>query len=212
MLYLHSFNRFILISLMLLGLSISSANAAIVGFLDNGTYTTDTFSGLDWLDASASNGRSFDDVSGNFGVGGDFEGWRYASTDEVTLFWDKAGGTPLFTGPVTGHEDWIGDLIDLWGSTDGNTLFTQVLAITGTPHDTESAGVWYANISDNTDDTLNDYAKTLNGFVLEANPRNNFGSALVRNTVPAVPIPAAVWLFGTALIGLVGFGKRRKTV
>jgi hypothetical protein len=27
----------------------------------------------------------------------------------------------------------------------------------------------------------------------------------------AVPVPAAVWLFGTALIGLVGFGKRRKT-
>ena len=25
-----------------------------------------------------------------------------------------------------------------------------------------------------------------------------------------VPVPAAVWLFGTALIGLVGFGKRRK--
>ena len=27
-----------------------------------------------------------------------------------------------------------------------------------------------------------------------------------------VPLPAAVWLFGTALIGLVGFSKRRKTV
>ena len=26
----------------------------------------------------------------------------------------------------------------------------------------------------------------------------------------AVPVPAAVWLFGTALIGLVGFGRRRK--
>jgi len=26
----------------------------------------------------------------------------------------------------------------------------------------------------------------------------------------AIPVPAAVWLFGTALIGLVGFGKRRK--
>jgi len=25
-----------------------------------------------------------------------------------------------------------------------------------------------------------------------------------------VPVPAAIWLFGTALIGLVGFGKRRK--
>ena len=30
--------------------------------------------------------------------------------------------------------------------------------------------------------------------------------------VSVVPVPAAVWLFGTALIGLVGFGKRRKTV
>jgi hypothetical protein len=29
-------------------------------------------------------------------------------------------------------------------------------------------------------------------------------------TIPAVPLPAAVWLFGTALIGLAGFGKRRK--
>ncbi len=28
--------------------------------------------------------------------------------------------------------------------------------------------------------------------------------------VSAVPVPAAVWLFGTALIGLVGFSKRRK--
>ena len=29
-------------------------------------------------------------------------------------------------------------------------------------------------------------------------------------SVPAVPVPAAVWLFGTALIGLMGFNKRRK--
>ena len=27
-----------------------------------------------------------------------------------------------------------------------------------------------------------------------------------------VPVPAAAWLFGTALIGLVGFSKRRKAV
>ena len=34
--------------------------------------------------------------------------------------------------------------------------------------------------------------------------------ALAAASVSAVPIPAAVWLFGTALIGLVGFSKRRK--
>lgn len=28
--------------------------------------------------------------------------------------------------------------------------------------------------------------------------------------IPEIPVPGALWLFGTALIGLVGFGKRRK--
>ena len=36
-----------------------------------------------------------------------------------------------------------------------------------------------------------------------------FGSLSDVGTVGAVPIPAAVWLFGTALIGLVGFGRRK---
>ncbi len=34
------------------------------------------------------------------------------------------------------------------------------------------------------------------------------GSALL----PAVPIPGAVWLFGTALFGLIGFGRRSKAI
>ncbi len=42
----------------------------------------------------------------------------------------------------------------------------------------------------------------------------NNGEALdgsvVISDLPAVPVPAAVWLFGTALIGLVGFSKRRR--
>ena len=29
-------------------------------------------------------------------------------------------------------------------------------------------------------------------------------------TASAIPVPAAVWLFGTALVGLVGFSRRRK--
>ena len=40
----------------------------------------------------------------------------------------------------------------------------------------------------------------------------NFPGGEIRGQVmvSVVPIPAAIWLFGTALIGLVGFGKRRK--
>lgn len=40
-------------------------------------------------------------------------------------------------------------------------------------------------------------------LVLDPNRRVRFDGV--------VPVPAAVWLFGTALIGLFGFGKRRKT-
>ncbi len=36
---------------------------------------------------------------------------------------------------------------------------------------------------------------------------------LVANTTSStVPVPAAIWLFGTALIGLVGYGKRKSKV
>ncbi len=33
----------------------------------------------------------------------------------------------------------------------------------------------------------------------------------IMHSVSAVPVPAAAWLFGTALAGLIGFGRRRST-
>ena len=40
----------------------------------------------------------------------------------------------------------------------------------------------------------------------------NFGGGEIRGQVMAsmVPVPAAIWLFGTALIGLVGIARKRK--
>ena len=51
------------------------------------------------------------------------------------------------------------------------------------------------------------------GFTLNPpsiTPANfSVGVTLVRS-VSAIPIPAAAWLFGTALVRLIGIGKRRK--
>ena len=47
----------------------------------------------------------------------------------------------------------------------------------------------------------------------EFSPGNNdrfFIDNFSAYSVSPIPVPAAVWLFGTALIGLVGFSKRRK--
>ena len=44
------------------------------------------------------------------------------------------------------------------------------------------------------------------------NPGNLYGSFLVRDTAMiATPIPAAIWLVGSALAGLVGFAGRKPT-
>jgi len=39
---------------------------------------------------------------------------------------------------------------------------------------------------------------------------SEFSDIIIQGYFQVVPVPAAVWLFGTALIGLVGFSKRKK--
>ena len=52
--------------------------------------------------------------------------------------------------------------------------------------------------------------RDFNGGVLD-NDLNDFVFAdTYEISVSAVPVPAALWLFGTALVSLVGFSKRRK--
>ncbi len=49
------------------------------------------------------------------------------------------------------------------------------------------AGLWYVNIHSDL-----------------------FPAGEIRGQVNVVPVPAALWLFGTALAGLIGFGKQKK--
>lgn len=64
--------------------SIVSADDPVFGI---GSITRDTDTGLEWLDLHHSSGRTLADVVLQFGQGGDFEGFRYASLLEVdTLF------------------------------------------------------------------------------------------------------------------------------
>jgi hypothetical protein len=52
------------------------------------------------------------------------------------------------------------------------------------------------------------------GGLNQTDPDSNttfyYNGSVALQDIGVVPAPAAVWLFGTALIGLVGFGKRRK--
>lgn len=51
--------------------------------------TKDSVSGLEWLDVNLSLGRSFLEISSQFGSNGDFEGFRYASVSDFNILFDN---------------------------------------------------------------------------------------------------------------------------
>lgn len=179
------------------------AGQAHSALVDNGVVTTDTSSGLNWLDLSESLGLSYDYVSSQFGSGGDFVGYRHATRDETEDFFANAG----IVGVTNGYNDFnyqpILDLAALLGTplnppttgvrgvfdeflTSNNTYSTWVPLVN---HTNLTGVIGYSN------STPDSSGSTTGHFLVSVSP---------------VPVPAAVWLFGTALLGLVGFSKRRQ--
>ena len=85
----------------------------------SGALTRDTDQGLDFLDITFSIGRSFDDVSDEFGPEGDFAGFRYALQSEMISLVNNFGFSPVVTAGrlVTGNtrSDQLSGLVDLLG-------------------------------------------------------------------------------------------------
>jgi len=52
---------------------------------------------------------------------------------------------------------------------------------------------------------------SLSGFMFNDTDQGLRIATNLQTELSAVPIPPAIWLFGSALLGLVGFSKRRKS-
>ena len=99
------FTRISLLSLVLGLIPVLGGAATLVpvtdptapGGADN--VTRDLATGLEWLDLTTSLGLSYDDVQLQFGPGGGFEGWRHATTAEVTTLFLSSAGLTLGTQP-----------------------------------------------------------------------------------------------------------------
>ena len=102
----------------------------------------------------------------------------------------------ILTLDITGNHEAVAEDTEFWYSLDGGNNWSMEDIggqIIGAALD--------LNVSWITD-TLD--------YTIKAGP-NGGEMYLSAMTVSPVPVPAAVWLFGTALLGLVGFNKRRKT-
>ncbi len=214
------------------------ALAAPTDFIDHGHYTTDTNNGLDWLDVTISVNQSYNYVSSQFGSGGEYEGWRYATGVEFNRMvssWTGSVIADTYYLRVTHPEGNIDGLHFLLGS----TLDTYNVHVYGLTYDerfhSEEGATWdytlgtiddlhvdrfgltrdavrsAAYISDN--DIYRSYDDKT---VAHSNPRYewerdyNIGNYLVRDTLAPVPVPAAVWLMGSGLLGLLGYSRHRK--
>ena len=196
---------------------------AWAAFIDRGTYLTDTTSGLDWLDVTASVNRSYNDVSSQFGVGGDFAGWRYATGLEFN------GLVGHWTGvmPSGNVSPWVADAGDGLVAALGSTMDSMYISLYGMTYDA-SKGVaegaamdattgliadiflgyrQYAQLFDREEVAPLDYSLTYAGSAEDSAKWLEIGSFLVRQSAP-IPEPTTIALLGLGLAGLC-FSRRK---
>jgi len=180
--------------------------------------TYDSSTGTQWLDVTVTANRSYSDVSTKFGVGEEFEGWRYASYLAVSTFWNSFGGNSNNYDGWSTQNNGLSDLIlPYWGDTycslnscnagDGYTValvsnngefIHRQRGVALTDSFENGQAIHYAS-SDIT--ATYDFMDTYYIEVNDDYPVQYIGSALIRYGAPPspVPIPAAIWLFGSGL-------------
>ena len=175
----------------------TASNSASIDIIDNGDYTTDSISGLDWLDLTITRGMSYNQVIADINFEGTLSGWRYATVTELTALisnsqwrtdsnsqlWSYLGGTLAI-----GYADFINGI---YGSVINSSVPNAQLYII------RSNG--------------NRYFRPLNSYLDPDFANEGLGSFLVRETqLSAVPIPATAWLLTSALLGFFGLRGRAK--
>ena len=228
---MKSHNRWALSALLITGMGFSTiANAALVGRLaatpggtDYQAYY-DNVADLTWLaDANAAVGSVYDTYSPGSGrmIWSDANawaagltvdgvgGWRLANTLQPDASCDGQDGTSSYGYNCNGSE--MGNLFyNVLGGSAGSYITTTHNANydffsnvqnyfywSATEYLPPSNGAWLFGIG-NGEQLYVDIFYNLNAWAVQS------------GDVSAVPVPAAVWLFGSGLVGLMGVARRKK--
>lgn len=181
-----------------------NSNAALVNIdwktTGDNLITRDTETGLEWLALNQTAEVSYTSISYQSEEGGAFEGWAYASREQISSFFDAAGGVAPYNGWSTLNDGVVDNLVQYW---NGGSLGIKYI-LTGDLYN--EAQIWFSRIQGNAYLHEGEDLMFLDaGSVNFGTSSDQYVSALVR--VSAVPLPATVWLFGSGLIGLFGLAK-----
>ncbi|MDH5765679.1 MAG: VPLPA-CTERM sorting domain-containing protein [Gammaproteobacteria bacterium] len=166
----------------------------------------DTSTNLQWLDLSVTLNQSYNEVTAQLGTGGAYDGFRFATRDEVLHLWSEANITDTnFTWVENGEWSIVKDLADRLGTSvlfDPAGIGTHALGMVEGGAPLASNERWVMELSYHYDGvrvrTSSDYYILGTDFASE-----HYSSFLVR----PVPLPAALWLFISGLIGLYSVKK-----
>jgi hypothetical protein len=202
------------LSAVLLSLSFG-ANAAVtsrdlVAGSNDGLLTFDDATNIEWLDVTQTLNRSYNQVLGQLGAGGQFAGFQVASTALVRqLFidggWSDAFNTNYFDAI---HHAQSVSIVSLIGRTTVN--YPGNFSTYGMVSDRDSFGRQYYDMmySFQGGDTIYG-AAYLNAFSEQVDVASDYiGTYLYRATAP-VPEPET-WAMLLAGLGLLGFAARRR--
>ena len=189
---------------------------------DGFNLTIDTDTNLQWLDLTAADARSYNDVELNFANGGDFEGYRHATRDEVLNLWANAGinHTRNFTNQPNNRLA-ILDLMDLLGLTfESSTNGLRTIAsgwfndIIIRPNATSPSRASLQQIIPLVPGGLCTLSECVGSFIFESivftfdSIQPATGNYLVLDqVVSSVPAPTTIWLLIFGLMGLIGMKR-----
>jgi hypothetical protein len=227
--------RYILILLFYFGLTVSSANAATVKFYNNdlaGFNLASTTALTDFNDFVCAGAACFStefDFDGNtytngnrenllicgpnaFGcLGGPFNSGLMLADDDnglirIALAPGRTAIGGLF-GDINGPEG-TGTLrvYDI----DGSLIDTQAVAYGSMAGGSESQRTFFGWTTTDTVFTTLEFTLVGGGSSISENRWSAVDDVRFGQSLSQVPIPASIWLFGTALIGFVGMARRRK--
>ncbi len=175
--------------------------------IDNGYYTTDTESGLDWLDFTETLELSNSEVFAGLESGGIFEGWEYAISSQVIELFNNAGGSGVYDGSYdsNSHNGAATKLLDHMGVTYPLHQLYRISTVHffGDISEPDLAGFSIREwIPDSHFDILeiSEYKFAL--------PYAELGKAhaLVRASSKSVPEPSTLAIFA---LGMIGLASRR---
>lgn len=205
-----------------------SCNLAQAGILvgdwktsGDGLLTIDTTQGLEFLDVTQSRSRSVEEVMGNFGVGGVYEGFRYATEQEAVNLINEIGwsGTPAFAAGIESLQASYNSnteakaILDLLGHTFDSGAVRSTAFFTGTLVGTQYRQI---KIGDTNKRRGVDRADaTITGKF--TSKHREIGSLLVRASSSSssssgggvLPEPSSLTMFGFAGLGLLIARRRR---